>query len=136
MAVEVTTVKPHFTDIHLTRTPCYYGQFSLSLGKVHTFSLNSTHLIRTPVNADNVHLFLAQSTNSHRKSNSLILTLHYQLCVVIINLSFFKVKNLSVDSMSMFLGLKHTRYDNLYTSIFRLLLASNTLCRERFWIIN
>ena len=136
MAVEVTTVKPHFTDIHLTRTPRYYRQFSLSLGKVHTFSLNSTHLIRTPVNADNVHLFLAQSTNSHRKSNSLILTLHYQLCVVIINLSFFKVKNLSVDSMLMFLGLKHTGYDNLQTSIFRLLLASNTLCRERFWIIN
>ena len=135
MAVEVTTVKPHFTDIHLTRTPCYYRQFSLSLGKVHTFSLNSTHLIRTPVNADNVHyLFLAQSTNSHRKSTSLILTLHYQLCVVIINLSFFKVKNLSVDSMQMFPGIKYTRYDNLQTSIFRLLLASNELCRERFWI--
>ena len=64
-------------------------------------------------NADNVHLFLAQSTNSHRKSNSLILTLHYQLCVVIINLSFFKVKNLSVDSMSMFLGLKYTGHGDL-----------------------
>ena len=136
MAVEVTTVKPNFTDICLTWTPHYYGQFLLSPGKVHTFSLNSTHLIRTPVNADNVHLFLAQSTNSHRKSTSLILTLHYQLCVVIINLSFFKVKNLSVDSMSMFPGLKYTRYDNLQTSIFRLLLASNALCRERFWIIN
>ena len=111
MAVEETTVK-HFTDICLKRTPRYYGQFSLSLGKVHTFSLNSSCLIPTSANADNVHFFLAQSTNSHRKSTSLILTLHYQLCVVI-NLSFFKVKNLSVDSMSMFLGLKYTGHGDL-----------------------
>ena len=133
MAVEVTTVKPNFMDISLTRTPRYYGQFSLSLGKIHTFSLNSTRLIRTSVNADNGHLFLAQSTNSHRKSTLLMPTLHYQLCVVI-NLSFFQVKNLSVDRMSMFPALKYTGYDDLQTSIFRLLLASNELCREWFWI--
>ena len=112
IAVEETTVK-HFTDICLKRTTRYYGQFSFSQGKVHIFSLNSSCLVRTSANADNGHLFLAQSTNSHRKSTSLKPTLHYQLCVVIINLSFFKVKNLSVDSMSMSLGLKHTGYDNL-----------------------
>ena len=33
------------------RTPRYYGQFHLSLGKArHTFYLNSARLIRTPVN--------------------------------------------------------------------------------------
>ena len=37
-------------DTRLLRTPLYYGQFSLSLGKVHTLSLSSTHLIQTPVN--------------------------------------------------------------------------------------
>ena len=54
-------VEPSFTDTYLIRTPRYYGQFSLSLGKAFTFSLNSTRLIRTPDNADNGHLFLAQS---------------------------------------------------------------------------
>lgn len=42
-----------------TRTPPYYGQLSLSLERALTFSLNLT---RTPVNADNGHLFLVQST--------------------------------------------------------------------------
>ena len=41
------------------QTSHYYGQFSLSLEKAHTFSLNSTGLIRIPVNAGNGHLFLA-----------------------------------------------------------------------------
>ena len=27
------TVTPHLTDTHLMRTPHYYGQFALSLGK-------------------------------------------------------------------------------------------------------
>jgi len=36
----------------------YYGQFSSSLGKAITFSLNSTRLIQTSVNADNGYLFL------------------------------------------------------------------------------
>ena len=59
---------PRFMDTHLLRTPPYYGQFSLSLGKVHTLSLSSTHLIHTPVNKDNRHLFLAQWTDSQTYS--------------------------------------------------------------------
>ena len=42
---KVATVKPCFMDTRLMWTPHYYGQFSLSLGKAHTFSLNSTCLI-------------------------------------------------------------------------------------------
>ena len=53
-------IEPPFMDIRLIRTPGYYNrQFSLSLGKVHTFSLNQTCLIQTPINADNRHLLLA-----------------------------------------------------------------------------
>ena len=37
------TVETRFTDTRLIRTPHYYGQFALSLGKVVKFSLNSTH---------------------------------------------------------------------------------------------
>ena len=37
-------------DICLILTPRYYRQFSSSLGKFLTFSLNSTHLIRTAIN--------------------------------------------------------------------------------------
>ena len=55
-------------------TPPYYGQLSLSLGKALTVSLNVTHLIWTPINADNRHLFLAQSTESDRKSTSVMRT--------------------------------------------------------------
>ena len=43
----------------LAPRPRYYGQLSLSLERALIFSLNLT---RTPVNADNGHLFLAQST--------------------------------------------------------------------------
>ena len=63
-------------------TPRYYGRFSLSLGKAHTFFLNSTRLIRTPVNTDNGHFFLAPSTNSHRKLTSVIRTLFRQLSLM------------------------------------------------------
>ena len=49
------------------------------------------------LNADNGHFFLAQSTDSHRKSTSLMQTLDYQLWTVI-DLSFLKVKRPSVDS--------------------------------------
>ena len=55
-------------------TPPYYGQLSLSLGEALTFSVNLTHLIWTPINADNRHLFPAQSTESHRKSTSVMRT--------------------------------------------------------------
>ena len=42
----------------------YYGHFPLSLGKALTFCLNSFNT-RTPVNADNGQMFLAQSIDSH-----------------------------------------------------------------------
>ena len=50
-------VEPCFTDTRLIRTPCYYGQFALSLGKARTFSLHSTCLIQTPINVDDRQLF-------------------------------------------------------------------------------
>ena len=71
------TVEIRFTDTRLILTPRYYGQFALSLGKALTFSLNSTHLIRTPVNRDNGHLRICFLPN--RKPTSLKRTLHYQL---------------------------------------------------------
>ena len=45
-----STVHPHFTDTRLIRTPHYYRQFALSLGKesLHIFSIYSTCLIWTP----------------------------------------------------------------------------------------
>ena len=58
-------------------------------GKLIHFSQNSNRLIRTPVNEDNVYLFLAQWTDSHRKSTSLMQT----LCVVT-NLSLLRVKQI------------------------------------------
>ena len=98
------TVKPGLTDTNLIRTRHHFRQLlNYPWGK-HIQSLNSTRLIGTPINTDNGHLFLAQSTNSHRKSTLLMWTLHYQLYVVI-NLSFLKVKSPSVDSMSMFCAL-------------------------------
>ena len=57
--LEVITVKPRFTNARLTRTPCNYRQFSLSLLKTFTFSLNSTRFrIRTPANGDTDTFFL------------------------------------------------------------------------------
>ena len=42
------TVNPRLTDTRLIRTPQYYGQFDLSLGKESPcISINSTRLIRT-----------------------------------------------------------------------------------------
>ena len=64
---KINTVKTHFMDTRLIWTPRYYGQVSLFPGKALTFSLNLTHLIQTLVNKNNRHLFLAQSTESHRK---------------------------------------------------------------------
>ena len=53
-------------------------------------SLNATCLIWTPVNAENRHLFLAQSKDSHRKSDT---CLYNQMCaVILVGLSFSKVK--------------------------------------------
>ena len=63
--------------------------------------------------ADNGHIFLAQSTDSQRKSNSLIGTLHCQLRAVI-SLSFLKVrKRPSSDSIPMFPALQYARKDEL-----------------------
>ena len=85
----------------------------------HTFSLNLTRLIRTPVNADNRYLFLAQSTDSHRRSTLLLQTLHYQLCVLINHSLFLNVKKTFsyLNSTSMFSVLPHTGYDDLKTPI-------------------
>ena len=74
----INTLQPRLKDTSLIPTPRYYGHFSLCLGKALTFSLNSTRLIWTPVNADNGHLLLAQLTDPHRKSTLLMRTLHYQ----------------------------------------------------------
>ena len=108
----VTITNTHFCDTRLIQTPCYYGQFSLSMVKALTFSSNSNKLIRTP-DADKGHYFLAQLTNSHWKSTTVMPTLHNQLCIVI-NVSFLKAKKPSVDSMLMFPVLD---YDELLTSI-------------------
>ena len=43
------TVEPRFADTPLFRTVFFVP------GESHTFSLNSTRLIHTPVNADNGH---------------------------------------------------------------------------------
>ena len=53
----MATVEPRFTDTPLLRT-VFFCPWEAS-----TFSLNSTRLIRRPVNAENGHLFLAQSTD-------------------------------------------------------------------------
>ena len=74
------TVELRFTDTHLIRTPCYYGQLSLSLERALTFSLNLT---RTPVNADKGHLFLAQSTELISQKVNLPNADTYQLFAVI-----------------------------------------------------
>ena len=65
-----------FEDSRLIRTPCYYGRFSLSLGIALTLSLNSTSFY-APVNADNRHLFSAQSTDCYRKTTSLMRKFQY-----------------------------------------------------------
>ena len=78
------TVKPRFTKTCLIWTP--HEQFSLSLEKALPFPLNSTHLIRTPINANNRRLFLDQSTDSQRKSTSLM-----QTAVVVVAFIYFSI---------------------------------------------
>ena len=79
LAVLTIAVEPRFADTRLIRTPHYYGQFPLSLGKAHTFFL--TRLIRAPLNTEKGHFFLAPSTNSHRMRTPLIWTHLLQLCL-------------------------------------------------------
>ena len=100
LSVYQNTVEPCFTDTCLILSPHYYGQFALSVGKTRTFSLNSTCLIRTPVNADNVHLFLVQSTNSYNKLTSLIWA-PMLLSTVFCNNLFFMIKTFSWHSQCL-----------------------------------
>ena len=87
------------------------GSVPRLLGKP-LYSDNSTCLIWAPVNADNRHLFLAQSTDSRGKTTSLMQTLHYQLCAVI-SLSFLKVKNLQLTAFRC-----SQQYSSLVQTIF------------------
>ena len=68
----------------MIRTPRYYGQFSLSLGKAHTFFQNSTRLIyRHPIMQTTDSCFLPNGQILiELKSTLLMRTLVYQLCVV------------------------------------------------------
>ena len=74
---KVTQSNPALRKPAEKRIPRYYGQLSLSL--TLTFLKNSNRLIRTSVNADNGHLFLAQESDWHGKSASLMRKIHYQL---------------------------------------------------------
>ena len=85
---------------------------------IGTQRVKSTCLIQTPIDVDNGHLFLAQSTDSHRKSTSLMYTLHYVLLAVT-DLSFCQCSKC---------------YSTLHRMIckhqFQTILASNELCRD------
>ena len=84
----------HFSTPHLnfsrvdnySRT-LFYGRLRVS---ACTVSLNLTHLIQKPINADNGNSFLAQKMDSQRKSTLLMWTINYQLCFVI-DLSLFQL---------------------------------------------
>ena len=89
-----------------------------------------------PSYADNGHKFLAQSTDSHRKSNSLMGTLHCQLRAVI-RLSFLNVKKKDLQ-------VRACRCSQRYNTLERMncrrqiqtILASNELWRRRFLFKN
>ena len=130
---KINTVKPHFMDTHLIWTPRYYGQLSLFLGKTLTFSLNLTHLIRTLVNKNNRHLFLAQSTESHRKSCNLTNADTYQLFIVK-DLSFLKV-NIKPLLHSMSISSEPYNSPRRMNCRHQTILASIGLCRERFCLM-
>ena len=83
-ANQSSTVKPRFIDTRFNYADsiiCPWGKKAL------TFSLNSTRLIRTPVNADTgtCNCLIPIKTEN---STSLMRTVHCQLCAEI-NLSFF-----------------------------------------------
>ena len=100
------------------------GSVPRLLGKP-LYSDNSTCLIWAPVNADNRHLFLAQSTDSRRKTTSLMQTLHYQLCAVI-SLSFLKVKNLQLTAF---------RCSQHYSSLVQTIFGKKTSYAENGFLI-
>ena len=116
-SVNPTTCHLHFGEnllfIYLLfiRTPSSItDSFHLSHGNAFTFSINSTSLDTTTErnNKKNGHLFLAQSTNSHRKAillSNAVTSLSTACCYRLI--FFWKKKNPSVDSMSMFPALQY-----------------------------
>lgn len=132
---KIDTVNLHFMDTHLIWTPRYYGQLSLTLflRKAPTFSLNLTHLIQTPVNKNNRHLFLAQSTESHRKSCNLTNADTYQLFIVK-DLSFLKVKKKPLLH-SMSISSEPYNSPGRMNCRHQTILASIGLCRERFCLM-
>jgi len=82
------------------------------------------------INTDNRHLFLAQSTDFHRKPTSLRQTLYYQLCAVT-DLSFLKEDKKSLFDVPNF----YTTPDRLNCRRqFQTILASNELYRERLTV--
>ena len=119
------TVEPRFTGHPLNTESSLLRTVLFVPGKAHTFSLNSTDLIRTLVYTYNGHQFLAQSTDSHRKSTSLMRTLHYVLLAVI-DFSFLKVKSPQLIACRC-----SQRYSTPHTMIcrhqFQTILASNEL---------
>ena len=89
----------------------------------------------TPINVWQQTLVSCQSTDSHKKQTLLMQTIHYQLCAVI-NLSFWKVKNPSVNSKSMFPKVCSTLERKNYRSQFQTILASQHSENDFDWVIN
>ena len=53
-------MEPHSAGARLMRKAVYQGQFCLSRRKANIFSLKILHLMRTPVNTDNIHFSVSQ----------------------------------------------------------------------------
>ena len=53
-------MEPHSAGARLMRKAVYQGQFCLSRRKATIFSLKILHLMRTPVNTDNIHFSVSQ----------------------------------------------------------------------------
>ena len=87
--------------IYTDSLPCPWKKKAL------TFSLNSTRLIRTPVNTDNGHFNFLPNQQIFTESG------HYQHSVQFCNRSFLKPP---VDSMRMFPTLQYTVQDELSIS--------------------
>ena len=97
------TVEPRFTHIRLILTLRYRGQFSFYSWEnpIYLFCLNSTRLIRIPVNADNGQLFLPQSTDSHNEKVNLVNadTSDYALLYVLYQtFPLWRLKNLQLTA--------------------------------------
>ena len=55
-------MEPHSAGARLMRKAVYQGQLRLSPRKAHIFSLKIPHLIRTPINTDNIHCSVSAYT--------------------------------------------------------------------------